>query len=1026
MSTATYTPPERTTPISTENCIQSRRCFMSGEHCSKQLNIYQERIKLHEKNEINAFVVMNFSDMSDVVYKWRLKDFIASLASKLYINKQTDAVICSLDHPGEEWEQVKRINVLRSDSNPASNYVICNRVCQQMQIADLIIVDVTVENTNVFYEFGMAVAMGKLILPICYNDSFYRSTPPADNQEEDTETDGKQPLEKHIDCFTWRRRLFEYFGLRFRNEFSHVQYFPFKIAAHKTKDGKPLFRDADYKCFPYHQELDVVTGKEQSSGKVKIGKTIYEALRTSYNSDKGDLNTLVIYTMDGFMNGDQAGQCIIIFHEHMTSQVSKMHCFCGDRVVTLVQEDSFDEDNKDSRDPAYLPYKIGDLIHIGMNQATYDAQRDKIVTKDFLNPDVATFGEDEETKRDELVIAIKNHIGNKSLMIPLSPPIYVEHVKKGLQQQILVTDEPTGLSHYFCFFHVMLRTLQYANEIVVDISNNSVEALFWLGMAHGADIDAIAVKYDRPISNQLQKTEAPEPKNRSIFDVSGLWTAVLKSHDTEGFYHQLALAQTSIEQHFKLMLSNANYYTERIQDKSREALYDEDAEKEITNLLNDKKADEALKLESFYRNRFWARMIQQNRLFFYMPQKPDKLKKHNLHISKWDVDAIAALSHYLAQRKMISESYIKAIEEGTEDALTANFISVGASCKPYPGDSDQSDSLVEYINKTKNFACSGGNKHLRILNSALIDEPDQEDKVCCPKEQVRFRSFRQSDDDSALLNIYALFPNSDSYNSENNCYDCTCAVKALSDSPDKKTFLKRPDSVTVCAFQNKTDEYPWHIQLGQIVLWRERPEEGKDTIKFQVSVIGASGPATYALSSIFVNEQQKKTIFPYKDSPQNHLLSHLQSEIRKDLMERFTEALRRIHTSSDLIRSINLYLSTVLYRYFFPFLSYNDEHRICNGLTTYLTALKMGQHDQLISVDAEQPDGQKIVQTLQTILARFHCVEAMYAVAVESQGPSTDSRSIRSIVPVSEVIKDFPYTSCYYQEQISTAESPTA
>ena len=242
MNNAGYIPPKKTTPVSTESCIHSRRCFMSGEHCSKQLNIYQERKKLHDKDQINAFVVMNFSDMSDVVYKWRLKDFIGSLSSKLYINKRTDAVICSLEHPGEGWTQVEKINVLRSDSNPASNYVICNRVCQQMQIADLIVVDVTVENTNVFYEFGMAVALDKLILPICYNDSFYRSSPPVENRKENTETDGEQPLEKHIDCFSWRRRLFEYFGLRFRNEVSHVQYFPYKIAVDATdKDDKPPF-----------------------------------------------------------------------------------------------------------------------------------------------------------------------------------------------------------------------------------------------------------------------------------------------------------------------------------------------------------------------------------------------------------------------------------------------------------------------------------------------------------------------------------------------------------------------------------------------------------------------------------------------------------------------------------------------------------------------------------------------------------------------------------------------------------------
>lgn len=54
---------------STEASIHSRRCFMTGAYCSKQPNIQRERKQLHEDGQITAFVVMNFSDMSDVVYK---------------------------------------------------------------------------------------------------------------------------------------------------------------------------------------------------------------------------------------------------------------------------------------------------------------------------------------------------------------------------------------------------------------------------------------------------------------------------------------------------------------------------------------------------------------------------------------------------------------------------------------------------------------------------------------------------------------------------------------------------------------------------------------------------------------------------------------------------------------------------------------------------------------------------------------------------------------------------------------------
>ena len=168
---------------STQNSIYTRRCFVTGELCSKQPNVHKEREALHRNKEINAFVIMNFSGMSDVVYKWKLQSFIESLKQFLYLD--TDGVtdgqqIACVANAGEkpkappkkEWTPVKKLNVIRADSSTASNYIICSRICQQIQIADLIIVDVSVENTNVFYEFGLAAAFGKLILPICYNESF--------------------------------------------------------------------------------------------------------------------------------------------------------------------------------------------------------------------------------------------------------------------------------------------------------------------------------------------------------------------------------------------------------------------------------------------------------------------------------------------------------------------------------------------------------------------------------------------------------------------------------------------------------------------------------------------------------------------------------------------------------------------------------------------------------------------------------------------------------------------------------------
>ena len=204
-----------------QDCVYSHRCFMSGEYCSKHVNIQKERKRLHDSSKINAFVIMNFSNMSDVVYNWKIKPFIESL--KKYLVLKGNQIICQTT-PVEKIQDgeraVKEINVIRADSNYASNYVVCNRVCQQMQIADLIIVDVSSENTNVFYEFGMAVAFGKLILPICYSESFFEMKIPATltrNEEKKRIIGGFDKLKRHIDCYPWRRVLFEHYGIRYRS-----------------------------------------------------------------------------------------------------------------------------------------------------------------------------------------------------------------------------------------------------------------------------------------------------------------------------------------------------------------------------------------------------------------------------------------------------------------------------------------------------------------------------------------------------------------------------------------------------------------------------------------------------------------------------------------------------------------------------------------------------------------------------------------------------------------------------------------
>lgn len=207
------------------------------------LGVKRHSQALQIMNELQHLGYISYSlDMSDVVYNWRLKPFIERLAE--YLEFSNDGIYCK-ERPGDKvkLEQdeirkrlkekgrvpVQKINVIRADTNYASNYVVCNRICQQMQIADLIVVDVSSENTNVFYEFGMAVALGKAILPICYSESFFEIQIPdklkkfeerynkLEQKEKKNHNDEVERLKRHIDCYPWRRNLFEHYGIRYRS-----------------------------------------------------------------------------------------------------------------------------------------------------------------------------------------------------------------------------------------------------------------------------------------------------------------------------------------------------------------------------------------------------------------------------------------------------------------------------------------------------------------------------------------------------------------------------------------------------------------------------------------------------------------------------------------------------------------------------------------------------------------------------------------------------------------------------------------
>lgn len=1056
---------------STEASIHSRRCFMTGEHCSKQSNIQRERKKLYDKNEITAFVIMNFSDMSNVVYKWRLRTFIESLSKYLYFDKEKSRLYCSITAHNEDWsekDKIKEIHVIRSDSDPASNYVICSRICQQMQIADLIIVDVSSQNANVFYEFGMAVALGKMILPICYCESFFKMTIPQELRKKywEWDEDKRNSKELHIGFYPWRKDLFEYYGIRYKeqrksinkepnsnpNQDSSIQYLPFS----EIVQPELGFSDIKYNCFPYHEVLDDPKYDE------KIGKVIYGKLLEEYNTASEKDNTLVVYTMDAFLNEEEAGLCIVNFYHNITSRMRQEKCFCGDRVGVLVQENVIPENEKDSKEQLDLFYNVGEIIQIGVNQATYLAAEEKIKSDDdFTNSAISENETLTKQQRGDVDRFVKGYVKNRAMRIYPNNPVFVDRMKTLLHKDLLESATPVEGQvcdccnlNSFCLYHVMIRTLRYTNEIVVDISDNNLQSLFWLGAAHASDIYAITVMHEKTDTEKVntEKENLAETdienadyinmhkkENRYVFDVAGLWMAIFRKNDTDGFYQQLASAQNGIERHSKLMLPDSRLYKKQMRDflfSFDKNINERNGDKvEPESVYKQKAIEEADILESYYRDHFWAPMLGYNQLSLYISQRNDvdEEKEPKLSTARWDFEAISVLSHYLSKRKVIGEYFLKSQPE-EKGAESANFICLGSFSKP---------ELPEYIYKQikEEPVYNIIHQKIQFTSTAFCNNSVPEKNEVAAKESYNISElgkyyFKGFECIGEKKNVIFTHNPKIKY-----CTSC----KKIDNNPDSVEpqilYSTEDTEKYTCSLRKNST----HYEIAQLILWREDPKNLHEHSYFWVGIIGCSGPATNALSTIFVDKEQRAACFNSGNvSDENksselfddNLLCELQSNIRSKFMDVFFEKLweevnkmplksQDQNEFSDAQKSkyfefvrypIASYLHTVLYRYFFPFLSEKEINRIYNGIYTFVNSMKAAKVDPFdvncfcsgingftgISDNSIDDITGKIPDILLSVLKSFKGLEAFYKVEVNhllssKKDSIKDTRSLRKI-----------------------------
>ena len=388
------------------------------------------------------------------------------------------------------------------------------------------------------------------------------------------------------------------------------------------------------------------------------------------------------------------------------------------------------------------------------------------------------------------------------------------------------------------------------------------------------------------------------------------------------------------------------------------------------------------------------------------------------HVVERDVESISILSQYLSKHSITGEFEIKSLGTDvlSESADNLCFISIGSGVKPFKGEEkDLAQSLVDHISTT----VPADSPVLKIIedpkkNKTIIASPFTEKKYEC-------RGFMWEENGHSF-SIFTTLPSPKCFTqnvSSSECKHCPQKRKnklkpiiAKQGTPGNRISCRTP-------YVGGTNE---HIQLAQIVFWREKNQN--NTYVYQVALNGVSGPATKALSVLLVGyEGSEEKIFKIEGEQNNngndcdakrYMLSQLQEEICANFIKDVEEKLYKNgkNQQSDTSKSAEKahsflgslewqaidYLHHVLYQYFLPFLSVDDEMKLKNGMCYYLRSYAAANaeaaKDRWDEINTKIEDiGEQFKNALESLCG----VQALYQVRVCVNASDIDSRSIQKI-----------------------------
>lgn len=864
--------------------IKMRRgkCFLTDQSCNHRERIIRIIKESHRQKIVNVFVAMSFSPLEFMMYDMFCNEIAEMIKAKFLFDDNGELKY----KEAETLSNIEDIRFTRADLEISTGHVVCNRVCDPIQQADIVVVDVSHPNPNVFYELGLAFSMGKRVLPICFTKRYYF----------EIKSENKEGLESsnNVESFPWLKELHQFFSLYCFAKDTPKRYPKYTVSEERKK----------YEQYPF--SVKSINFHAAEIMYALLGDPMEEKENTNFN-------TLMLYSEKGFEN-KETFETVIKNTKRLADALHNPELFHGDRILIIAQNEKLYEEDKDSKHGKLIGYNVADITQLSVIKAIrqvaqetaylcYSSKKQNNVERipwygaPFIAyPKSPLFLERimKNLHRELAFLGVNYDMGD-SVKAYFMKQTSQENSKNLLElicsyikNKTIDNSEqsvPEFETPFYTYLNVMITYMRYAKQVIIDTHANDITAYFWMGVCHAAGVDTIRIERnytenDRKmeegktdnIQNDVEHEIAYYRSIRPVFDVAGLWCAYINANNIKNLCYQLYLVESGIcelhHAHVKKAIE-ANIEACNFLEKSRN--YYEAPKKRIEQ-----------QCERYYRHIFWQKLCNESLQFVIGAKKENKCDgKGKWQTGVWDQKVTIMFMQQMLRYQTDCQFSV--------DILTQN-------------------DKNEY-------------QHIKQANVPGL----------VPKAQIIIGDdLANGESDTFLTNI--KYGKTTIQQCDKNTENRTMQRKRK-----KYSWVQPTEACLTCGEGCNVFKNNKYIAYGRLFLYQNLSGNGGSPIT--VYIMGGTGIVTYALASIFTGHDFHGNPFNEKtdneESEAACILSQIQDEIRDKYIDNFQKNLNGEETGNKNTKILE-HVSDMIAPYFLPFLSKEDIHGLERSFEYYL------------------------------------------------------------------------------------------